>query len=102
MSISFKKNSTTFSKVLLRIVLFLLVITTAFTGPWWFSFGFAAVLIILADQYEVILGGIILDIIFADEGFSLPVGDFIFTSILLVLVSVSWALSHQIRGIGKM
>lgn len=83
-----------------RLFLFLLVLLTAFTGPWWTSFILAVILILFAGFYEAAVAGLVLDIMFADEGFSLPIGDFVFTSALLVLISFSLVLRRRIKVFG--
>ncbi|KKS30575.1 MAG: hypothetical protein UV60_C0001G0012 [Parcubacteria group bacterium GW2011_GWA2_43_11] len=97
----FKQHPQTTS-LLVRILLFCTVILTAIIGPWWFSFGLAVVLLIFFKYYEVVLGGLILDILFAGEGFSLAVGDFLFTIILLFMISFSLLFLQRFRSISSL
>lgn len=95
----FPKKCTHTSSTLIRILLFSFVVLTAFTGPWWLSFGTAVVLILFFKFYEALFAGVVLDILFAGEGYSFFVGDFVFSSILLCMVSFSLLFLQRFRTI---
>ena len=101
MSTLFTQHTPHVSVFLVRVLLFCFVTLTAVTGPWWLSFGVAIIHILFFKMYEVVFAGLVLDTLFAGEGFSFFAGDFLFTSILLCLISFSLLFLQRFRSIGS-
>ena len=102
MSTLFKQHAPHIPWLVVRIFLFCFVILLAITGPWWLSFGLATVLLLFFKYYEVVLGGLVLDILFAGGESFLDIGDFLFTTILLLLVSFSLLFLQRFRSISSL
>jgi hypothetical protein len=85
----------------LRICILLVLFVMALIAPWWVSMFFAFILIVFFTMYEAVLVGLILDSLFASVNLRLNVTEYMYTSLLLLTITLSWFLSNQVRNLRK-
>ncbi len=84
-------------KIIIRILLDILLIVVAITFKWWVTLAFAFFLIFFNKQHEAVIAGLILDIIYGNNTFYKTFfGEYLYTSILLIFVSISFFKSRYI------
>ena len=84
-----------------RILLLLVIFGAVFVTPWWCSIFFAGCAILFLHIYEAVFAGVLLDALYAGHLFSFTITEYIFTSLLLLLVSVSWVLGKEMNFFTK-
>jgi hypothetical protein len=85
-------------RLLVRIILDVLVLIIALSGPWWLALSFAVFLLFFLGTYEVVLVGLLIDSMYTGGATQSIWGAYKYTAILFVLISVSCFFSPFMRG----
>lgn len=83
--------------LIVRAVTDVLFIILAITAPWWLTLPVGFVLLFCLGSYELILAGILMDTMHAADTSFLPGGEFLFTIIFLIGISVLYFIREGVE-----
>jgi hypothetical protein len=84
-------------KNILRVTFDAMLLAMSILAPWWAAFSFTIFLILFKKSFEAVLAGVILDTIYSNNANGAFFGDFFYTSILLILTTLSFLTMRYIR-----
>ncbi len=91
------KKYTNNKKIVLRFLFIVILFLSTLTMPYWIPLSISVFFILFFGLYEGVLTGIIIDIIYTnDTGNFLNTG-FFYTTFLLILISMHYVISKNIR-----
>ncbi len=82
---------------IVRILFFIITFTTIYLAPWWLCILLSATGILFFRMYELVFLGVLLDALYPQELFTILHTGYLFTSILLITISISWVLTKEVR-----
>ncbi len=97
---SHKKN-TLVKDVILRVLLMTILFLSTLMVPYWITLVVSVIFILLFGMYESILVGITIDVIYANNTGNFLNTGFFYTALLLILISIHYTISKNIRSISK-
>jgi len=98
----FEQNRpTTRSRTVLRFAFDLILLFTVFLAPWWLTLTLSLLIIAWLKGYEALFFGLLLDGMYAGGNTSFNLGDYTYTSILLVFITLTWLTTPYIRAMER-
>jgi len=100
--VHFEQNRpVTHSRTILRFALDIILLFTVFLAPWWLTLALSLLTIAWLKGYEAIFFGLLLDGMYAGGNTNFNLGDYTYTSILLVFVTITLLTTPYIRAMER-
>jgi hypothetical protein len=98
MSMTLNNQKVSHAKLFVREALNILFLLLILLAPWWIAAPFGFFLMLYFGAYEVLLGGIFMDMLYAHESKLLPSTDFLFTVLFLIAISVTYVVRKMAKN----
>jgi len=85
--------------MVVRIVVDVLVVGLVLVAPWWVGLTAAIVAMVALDARELVVAGVLLDAIHSSGLTEATKTEFMFTIVLLLVLSATWFLRQRIRSV---